>query len=62
MSVDEGTITTPELIRWLRRVERKLDAVTNDHEQRIRKLERMLWVAAGMAAAGGGVLSRLIGG
>ena len=32
-----------------------------DHETRIRKLERMIWAAAGAAAAGGGFIGNLIG-
>lgn len=31
-----------------------------DHEGRIRRMERSLWLAAGAAAAGGGVIGQLI--
>ena len=31
-----------------------------DHEGRIRRVERSLWLAAGAAAAGGGVVGQLI--
>lgn len=31
-----------------------------DHESRIRRLERQVWLAAGAAAAGGGVVGQLI--
>lgn len=38
---------------------------TEDHELRLRKLERALWIVAGAAAAGGGgvasLLSRVLG-
>ncbi|MCE7008726.1 hypothetical protein LWC34_38835 [Kibdelosporangium philippinense] len=57
----------------LTRIETKLDlALTqhreelNDHETRIRKLERALWIAAGFAATAGGgvgaVISQIMGG
>jgi hypothetical protein len=44
------------------RIEVKLDqALANhaDHETRIRKLERALWIATGAAAAGGGTLGAI---
>jgi hypothetical protein len=31
-----------------------------DHESRIRKLERMVWTVAGVAAAGGGILGNIL--
>ena len=40
----------------LARIETKLDAVLHeaaDHEDRIRRLERALWMASGIAAAAG---------
>lgn len=37
-------ITLGEIARTLKRLELKLDAVTGDHEERIRKVER--WVYA----------------
>lgn len=52
----------------LARIEVKLDqalASTSDHETRIRRLERAIWLAVGFASAGGGaagaVISKLIG-
>lgn len=45
------------------RIEVKLDQalhIDNDHEARIRRLERALWTASGFAAAGGGVVGALI--
>lgn len=48
------------------RVETKLDQLLDriipaqeDHETRIRKLERMIWVATGAALAGGGAAGAL---
>lgn len=43
----------------LMRVETKLDASltrVDDHEARIRRLERAVWIAAGVAAASGGTV------
>lgn len=58
-----------ELAERLARIEVKLDAVLsnhNDHESRIRRLERALWIATGFAAAFGGgigsVITKLLGG
>ena len=45
-------MTPAELNRWLHRVERKLDKVTDDHEQRIRRMERAMYVAIGLGTAG----------
>lgn len=45
------------------RIETKLDvAITRDadHETRIRRLERSMWIAVGAAAAGGGIVGQLI--
>jgi hypothetical protein len=33
----------------------------NDHETRLRRAERSLWIAAGAAAAGGGILGSIVG-
>lgn len=44
------------------RIETKLDAVLAtkaDHENRIRSLERKVWIASGVAAAATGVLTKL---
>jgi len=41
-----------EMVERLSRLEAKLDRV-EDHESRIRKLERSIWIAAGVAAAVG---------
>lgn len=41
-----------EMVERLSKIETKLDRV-EDHENRIRKLERMIWVAAGAGAVAG---------
>lgn len=44
------------------RIEAKLDAwrdTQKDHESRLRRLERALWICSGLAMAGGAGLSRL---
>jgi hypothetical protein len=59
-------------IERLVRIETKLDGLVHtlmakldDHEMRLRALERKLWLAAGVALAGGGTLgtvaSQIIG-
>lgn len=45
-------VTTGELARSLQRIEAKLDQVTGDHEQRLRRVERWMWTAMGLAGAG----------
>jgi hypothetical protein len=45
-------VSTAELARSLQRIEQKLDRVTDDHEQRLRRLERWMWTAVGLSAAG----------
>lgn len=45
------------------RIETKLDAYNTigaDHEQRLRRLERALWIAVGAAGLGGGVVGQLL--
>jgi len=39
-----------EMVSRLSKIETKLDRV-EDHETRIRKMERMVWIASGAAAA-----------
>ncbi|HEX6969407.1 MAG TPA: hypothetical protein VF174_11450 [Micromonosporaceae bacterium] len=46
-------ISNAELSRWLTRVEAKLDKALEDHERRLRRLERLSYVGMGVAAAGG---------
>ena len=41
-----------EMVERLSKIETKLDRV-EDHESRIRKLERMVWIAAGAGAVAG---------
>lgn len=57
------TPVSPDEFERLVRIETKLDIIiTNyqDHETRIRKLERALWVAIGAAGLAGGVVGQLI--
>lgn len=52
-----------EVLDRLTRIEVKLDdslARSVDHENRIRRLERALWLASGAASAGGGVVGAMI--
>lgn len=47
----------------LARIETKLDSALgrlDDHEPRIRKLERIVWIGAGLAGAAGGYLGQLL--
>jgi hypothetical protein len=61
MSDDE--MTFGELSRILGRIEKKLDEVTNDHERRLRAVERWMWTAMGLSAAGAGTgIWSLLGG
>lgn len=41
------------LTDWLKRVEHKLDKAIADHESRLRMIERAMFVALGLALAGG---------
>lgn len=58
-----------EVLERLTRIETKLDAAISrgdDHEHRLRRLERAVWLATGAAAAMGGAVGaaaqRLVGG
>lgn len=54
---DGGTV-----VERLARIETKLDVQLTtqaDHETRLRRLERALWIAAGFSMAGGATLSQL---
>lgn len=42
--VMDEEVSSAEIVRTLRRIEGRLDTVTGDHEQRLRKVER--WVYA----------------
>lgn len=51
-----------EVLDRLVSIETKLDisiSRVDDHETRLRRLERAVWVAAGAAAAGGGVVGSI---
>lgn len=47
-----GDITPAELGRSLLRIESKLDRAIDDHEQRVRRLERWMWTAMGFGGVG----------
>lgn len=49
-----------QVVERLARMETKIDHIA-DHETRIRTLERMIWIAAGAATAGGGVVGAALG-
>lgn len=52
-----------EVLERLTRIEVKLDTAIargDDHETRIRRLERIVWIAAGAAATGGGLVGAII--
>jgi len=59
-------VSNAELSRSLVRIESKLDRETDDHELRIRRVERYVYVALGLATAGAasgiGTLISAIGG
>lgn len=60
-----GTPTPDDFAQFERlvRIETKLDAFNTsngDHETRIRRLEKSMWLIAGAAAAGGGIVGQLL--
>lgn len=64
-----GAETDREVLERLTRIEVKLDAAisrADDHENRLRRLERTVWAVAGAAAIAGGAVSggllRVLGG
>lgn len=61
-----GDVTPAELARSLARIEAKLDRVTDDHEQRLRRVEHWIWAAGGLGMAGavsgfGALLTSIVG-
>lgn len=46
------TVTNDELSRSLVRIESKLDKSQEDHELRLRRVERAIYVSLGLAGAG----------
>lgn len=55
--------TDREVLDRLVRIETKLDlsiSRVDDHETRLRRLERVMWIAAGAAATGGGIVGAII--
>ena len=59
--MDDESLSTGEIRRWLERVEQKISLVTGDHEQRLRKLERFMYISVGVATLIGTALGSLIG-
>lgn len=60
-----GTPTPDDFAQFERlvRIETKLDTYntsSQDHEVRIRRLERALWIAVGAAGVGGGIVGQLL--
>lgn len=60
-------VTNSELSRSLVRIEAKLDRATDDHEMRLRRIERYVYVSLGLAGAGaasglGALMSAALGG
>lgn len=59
---DLAAVTNAELWRTLIRMEAKLDHIADDHEQRIRKMERYAYTSVGLACTGAvSGLSALLG-
>lgn len=57
---DETPMTERDLLMVIKtKVETFIDG-QKDHETRIRRLERIVWLAMGFAAAGGGVAGGLV--
>ena len=55
-----------ELNRTMKRIEGKLDAVTGDHETRIRGIEKWMWTLFGIGTTGavsgmGALITGLVG-
>ncbi|MBX6382153.1 MAG: hypothetical protein IRZ07_04135 [Microbispora sp.] len=56
-------IASHEVLERLTRIEVKLDAAisrADDHESRLRRLERAVWVATGAAAIAGGAIGEVL--
>jgi len=59
----ESEIASHEVLERLTRIEVKLDTAinrTDDHESRLRRLERAVWVATGAAAIAGGAIGEVL--
>lgn len=48
----DDEISNAELARWMHRIEQALAKIVDDHEQRLRTVERRLWIMTGVASAG----------
>ncbi len=61
--VTGGDVTNAELARSIKRVEVKIDRISEDHEDRLRRLERAVWATIGFGLAGAGTgISALVQG
>lgn len=62
--MSEHGVSNEELARSLVRIELKLDKITGDHEDRLRRIERFTYVAMGLGTTGAvsGIVSALTGG
>lgn len=47
-----GEVTPAELARSIARIEGKIDRALDDHEKRLRTVERWMWTVLGLSAAG----------
>lgn len=50
--MSEEIVSNAELARLIVRMEQSLDRLSQDHEDRLRRLERILWTMTGIASAG----------
>jgi predicted component of type VI protein secretion system len=57
----DDVMSSGEMARSLHRIETKLDRAIDDHEQRLRRVERWMWTSLGLASLGaaGGVSAAL---
>lgn len=51
---DDARMTMGEMSRSLARIETELNKVITDHEDRLRRMERWMWLSSGLAMAGFG--------
>lgn len=57
----EGEFSSGEIVRALERIEKRLDVVAGDHEQRLRKVERWMYaVPPTLVFALGSIISQVV--